>query len=135
VPTTKDFTEEGGPVKIGQPPRLSAPNRPEQRRDKLDSLLLYQRDHVLNDGARLIRVVRCVGDDRGAIRARQLERILQMFRVRRIERSAGNVAISGRVHSRIKIGQPHIDPKVRQTAAEGAVTAAWIERNSRHIKP
>ena len=77
-------------------------------------LPFYKGNQISDDGARLIRVVRRVGDDRGAIRARQLERILQMFRVRRIERLAGDVAVSARVLIRIKIGQPHIDPKGRQ---------------------
>ena len=68
-----DFTEEGGPVEIGQSSWLSAPDRPEQGRDKINLLLLYESNQIADDGARLIRVVRRVGDDRFAIRARQLE--------------------------------------------------------------
>ena len=55
----------------------------------------------------------------------------QMFWVGGIERLTRNVAVSGRVHFGVEIAQPHVDPKVRQTAAERAVAAAGIERNSR----
>jgi hypothetical protein len=48
---------------------------------------------------------------------------------------ARNVAVSGRVHFRVEIAQPHVHPKARQAAAERAVAAARIERNSWQIKP
>jgi hypothetical protein len=85
-------------------------------------LALRERDPIADDGARLIRVVWCVGDDRGAIRARQLERILQMFQVRRIGYLSGY------------IGQPDIDPKGRQAAAEGSIAAARIESDPRQYE-
>jgi hypothetical protein len=78
-----------------------------------DVLPLNKSNEISYDGARLIRVVRGVGDNRCAIRARQLERILQMFRVRRIERLARNVAVSGWVHFRVEIAQPDINTKGR----------------------
>jgi hypothetical protein len=84
APTTKDFAEERRPLEVGQSPRLSTQIDLKPRRDKIDVLALRERDPIADDGARPIRVVWCVGDDRGAIRARQLERILQMFQVRRI---------------------------------------------------
>jgi hypothetical protein len=37
--------------------RLSAPNRPEQRRDKIYALALDERNQVLEDGVCLLRVV------------------------------------------------------------------------------
>ena len=83
TPTAKDFAVEGRPVEIGQSSWLSAPDRPEQGGDKIDVLLLYKSNQISDDGARLIRVVRRVGDDRGATRASQLECISQMFRLRR----------------------------------------------------
>jgi hypothetical protein len=46
TPTRKDFAVEGRPVEIAQPPRLCAPDRPEQRRDKLDVLALDKRNQV-----------------------------------------------------------------------------------------
>jgi hypothetical protein len=119
APTTKDFAEKGRPVEIGQSSRLSAPNRPKEGGDKTDALPLYKGNQISDDGARLIRIVRRVGDDRGAIRASQLERIFQMFGFRSIERLARNVAVSGGVHIRVEIGQPHVDPKGRK-AAPGA---------------
>jgi hypothetical protein len=93
APTTKDFAEKGGSVEIGQSSWLSAPDRPEQSGGKFDLLLFYKGNQISDDGARLIRIVRRVGDDRGAIRASQLERILQMFGVRSIERLARNVPV------------------------------------------
>jgi hypothetical protein len=42
APTTKDFAEKGGPVEIWQSSWLSAPDRPEQGRDKIDVLLFYK---------------------------------------------------------------------------------------------
>ena len=135
APTTKDFAEEGGPVEIGQSSRLSAPDRPKQGSDKFDVLPLYKSNQISDDGARLIRVVRRVGDDRGAIRARQLERISQMFGFGGIERLARDVAVSARVLIRVEIAQPHVDPEGRQAAAERAVAATRIERNSRQIEP
>ena len=69
-----------------------------------------------------------------AVRARQLESILQMFGFSRIERLGGNVAISARILIRVEIAQPHVDPKGRKPVAERAVTAARIERNSRQIE-
>jgi hypothetical protein len=68
----KDFAEEGRPVEIRQSSRLSTPDRPEQGGDKFDVLPLYKRNQIAVDGARLIGAVWRVGDDRGAIRARQL---------------------------------------------------------------
>ena len=56
-----------------------------------------------------------------------------MFRVGGIEGLAGDVAISARILIRVKIAQPHVDTKGRKRLAERAVTAAWIERNSRQI--
>jgi hypothetical protein len=50
-----------------QPPRLRAPDRPEQRRDKIDVLPLYELDQVLNDRARLLRVVRGVRRSRSTL--------------------------------------------------------------------
>ena len=94
APTTKDFAEEGWPVEIGQSSRLSAPDRPEQGGDKIDVLPLYKSNQISDDGARLSRVVRSVGDDRGATRARQLECISQMFGFEGIERLARNIAVS-----------------------------------------
>jgi hypothetical protein len=42
----------------------------------------------------------------------QVERTLQMFRVRGIERLARNVTVSGgRIHFRVEIGQPRLDSK------------------------
>jgi hypothetical protein len=72
APTTKDFTEKGGPVEKWQPPRLCAPNRLKKRRDKFDVLPFYKSNQIPDDGACLIRIVRRVRDDRGAIRAPQL---------------------------------------------------------------
>ena len=135
APTTKDFAEKGGSVEIGQSSWLSAPDRPEQGRDKVDLLSLYEGNQISDDGARLIRVVRSIGDDRGATRAGHLECIFQMFWVGGIERLARNVAVSGRVHFGIEIAQPHVDPKRRQAATESAVAAARIERNSWQIEP
>jgi hypothetical protein len=77
----KDFAEEGRPVEIRQSSRLSTPDRPEQGGDKFDVLPLYKSNQISDDGARLIRVVRSVGDNRFAVGARQLESILQMFGV------------------------------------------------------
>jgi hypothetical protein len=70
APTTKDFAEERRPVEVGQSPRLSTPDCPEQGGDKIDVLPFYKGNQISDDGARLIRVVRRVGDDRGAIRAK-----------------------------------------------------------------
>jgi hypothetical protein len=117
APTTKDFPEEGWPVEIGQSSWLSAPDRPEQGRDKVDVLTFYKSNQISDDRARLIRVVWRVGDDRGAIRASQIERIFQMFGFRSIERLARNVAVSGGVHIRVEIGQPHVDPQRAQGRA------------------
>src|SRR4029077_2077532 len=72
TPTTKDFAEEGRPVEIRQSSWLSTPDRPEQGGDKIDVLPLYERDQISDDGARLIRVVRRGGDDRGGIHPSQL---------------------------------------------------------------
>lgn len=72
APTTQDFAEEGRPVEIGQSSWLSAPNRPKQGGDKFDVLPLGERDQIADDGARLVRVVRRVGNDRAATRASQL---------------------------------------------------------------
>jgi hypothetical protein len=127
TPTTKDFPEEGRPVEKGQPSRLSAPNRPKQGSDKFDVLPFHKVNQIANDGARLIRVVRRVGDDRGAVRASQLQSTAQLFWFGRIERLARNVAVSGGVHFGIEIGQPHVDPKGRKAASERAVAAARIE--------
>jgi hypothetical protein len=49
-------------------------------------------------------------------------------------RLVGDVAISARILIRVEIAQPHVDPKGRKPLAERAVTAAWIERNSRQIE-
>ena len=87
APTTKDFVKEGGPVEIRQ-------SSGSARCDKFDVLPLGERDQVADDRARLIRVVRGVGDDHGG--ARQLESILQMFGVGRIERLARIVASAPR---------------------------------------
>jgi hypothetical protein len=57
-----------------------------------------------------------------------------MFGFSRIEWLAGNVAISARILIRVEIAQPHVDRKGRQPAAERAVAAARIERNSWQIK-
>jgi hypothetical protein len=45
TPTAKDFAE-GRPVEIAQPPWLTTPDRPEQRRDKFDVLALDERNQV-----------------------------------------------------------------------------------------
>jgi hypothetical protein len=135
APTTKDFAEKGGSVEIGQSSWLSAPDRPEQSGGKFDLLLFYKGNQISDDGARLIRIVRRVGDDRGAIRASQLERILQMFGVRSIERLARNVPVGFRMPFWVEIAQPHVGPKARQTAAECVIAAAWIECNLWQIKP
>jgi hypothetical protein len=66
------------------------PSRAPTTKDFVEKLAFRERDQIADDGARLIRVVRRVGDDRGAIRARQLESVLQMFGVRGIERLARN---------------------------------------------
>lgn len=92
MPTTQDFAEEGEPVEIGQSSWLGTPDRPEQGRDKVDVLLFYKSNQISDDGARLYRVVRRVGDDRRAIRARQLEYKPQMFRLGSVERFARNSA-------------------------------------------
>jgi hypothetical protein len=42
----------------------------------------------------------------------------------------GDVAVGFRMSFRVEIGQPHIDPKGHQGAAERAVATARIERNS-----
>jgi len=42
TPAAKDFAEEGRPVEIGQPPRLGAPDRPGERRDKIDGLAISE---------------------------------------------------------------------------------------------
>jgi hypothetical protein len=111
APTTKDFAEKGGPVEIWQSSWLSAPDRPEQGGGKFDLVPFYECNQISDDGARLIRIVRGVGDDRGAARASQLESKLQMFGFRSIERLARNVATSARVLIRVEIAQPHLDPK------------------------
>ena len=90
-------------------------------------LPFYKSNQISDDGARLIRVVRRVSDDRGAIRASQLEGTSQMFWVGSIERLARNAAVSGGVHIRVEIDQPHVDPKGRKAAPERAVAAARIE--------
>ena len=51
-----------------------------------------------------------------------------------VERLAGEVAVSVPIPIRVKITQRDINTKGRQAAAESAVTAAWIERNSRQIE-
>jgi hypothetical protein len=61
TPATKDFAVEGRPVEIAQPPWLSAPDRPEQRRDKFDVLALDERNQIADDGARFIGLVRFLG--------------------------------------------------------------------------
>jgi hypothetical protein len=134
TPTTKDFAVEGRPVEIAQPPWLTTPDRPEQRRDKIDALPLHQRDQVLSDGARLPGVVPRIGDNRGAVSTRQAERIPQMFGVGCVERLARNVAVSGGIHFRVEIAQPDINPERSQAAAERAIAAARIERDSWEIK-
>jgi hypothetical protein len=58
----------------------------------------------------------------------------EVFRVGGIERLVGDVAISARILIRVEIAQFHVDPKGRKPLAERAVTAAWIERNSRQIQ-
>jgi hypothetical protein len=111
------------------------PDRPEQRRDKIDALLLYKHDQIADDGAGLTRVVRRIGDDRRAVSASQAQRIPQMFRFRSVKRLARNVAVGGRVHFRVEIAQPHVNPERCLTAAERAVAATPIERVPRQIEP
>jgi hypothetical protein len=107
TPTTKDFAEKGGPVEKGQSSWLRAPDRPEQGGDKIDVLLFYKSHQISDDGARLIRVARSIGDDRCAIRARQLEYKPQMFRLGSVERFARNSAsIVRSIHPR---GGSHAD--------------------------
>ena len=53
-----------------------------------------------------------------------------MFRVRSIERPAGDVAISARILIRVKIAQPDINTKGRQPSAQRAVAPARIKGNS-----
>src|SRR3984957_9685848 len=134
APTTKDFAEEGRPVEIRQSSWLCTPNCPKQGSDKVDLLPLHESNQISDNSARLGRVVRRVGDNRGATRASQLECISQMFGFGGIERLARNVTAGARVHSWIKIGHPPIAPKLRQAAAERAIAAARIERNSWQIK-
>jgi hypothetical protein len=98
-------------------------------------LLLYKSNQISDDGARLCRVVRSVGDDRRAVWARQRQRMAQFCWFGCIERLARNVTVSAQVSLRVEIAQPHVDPKGRQAAAERTVAAARIERNSRQIKP
>ena len=52
----------------------------------------------------------------------------------RVERLARNVAVGGRVHFRVEIAQPDINPERSQAAAERAIAAARIERDSWEIK-
>jgi hypothetical protein len=96
-------------------------------------LSLYKSNQISDDGARLTRVVRRVGNDRGAIRARQFCCTSQMFGFGGVERLARDVAVSGGVHFGVEITQPHVYPKKRE--AERAVAAARIERNLRQIEP
>jgi hypothetical protein len=63
------------------------------------------------------------------------QRIPQMFRFRSVKRLARNVAVGGRVHFRVEIAQPHVNPERRPTAAERAVAATPIERVPRQIEP
>ena len=56
-----------------------------------------------------------------------------MFWVGSVKRLARNVGISGRVHFRVEIAQPHIDAERCEATAERAVASAWIERNSRQL--
>jgi hypothetical protein len=64
----------------------------------------------------------------------QREGIAQLFVFGSVQRLARHVAVCGRVHFRVEIAQPDIDPEGRQAAAEGTVATAWIESNSRQIK-
>ena len=73
-------------------------------------------------------------DNRGAVSTRQAERIPQMFGVGCVERLARNVAVSGGIHFRVEIAQPDINPERSQAAAERAIAAARIERDSWEIK-
>jgi hypothetical protein len=50
-----------------------------------------------------------------------------------VERLSLNVGVSGRVHFRVEIAQPHIDAERCEATAERAVASAWIERNSRQL--
>jgi hypothetical protein len=86
APTTKDFPEEGRPGGIGQSSRLSAPDRPEKGGDKFDVLPFNKSYQISDYGARLIRVVRRVGDDRRAACASQLECMSQMIGFGDVER-------------------------------------------------
>ena len=86
APTTKDFAEKGGSVEVSQSSWLSAPDCPEQRGDKVDLLSLHEGNQISDDGARLIRVVRGVGDDRGAVRPRQRQLMAQPSCARSVRR-------------------------------------------------
>ena len=88
---------------------LRAPDRPEQGGDKIDLLPFYESNQISDDGARLNRFVRRVGADRAAVRASQLESILQMFGVGGVKRLARNVTVSGCILFRVEIAQPHVD--------------------------
>jgi hypothetical protein len=68
------------------PSRIVLAQRPRNRTATKSTYALYKSNHISDDGARLSRVLRSVGDDRGATRA-------QMFGFEGIERSARNVAI------------------------------------------
>jgi hypothetical protein len=54
-----------------------------------------------------------VHNERRAAGARQLESRPQMFWVGSVKRLARNVGISGRVHFRVEIAQPDINPERR----------------------
>jgi hypothetical protein len=72
APATGDFAGKRGSIEKGYPPFLVAPERLEQRRGKIDAPFLGERDQILDDGRRLFRVVRTIGDDHSAICARLL---------------------------------------------------------------
>jgi hypothetical protein len=126
---SKGFAVEGRPIEKGQLPRLGAPDRPEQGRDKFDVLSLRQRDQVLDDGARLLRVVGGVLVTIAAQPSPASAKVSLRFGIGGVERFACDIAVSGRVHFRIEVAQPHIDAKGRQTPSERAV--AWEERNDK----
>jgi hypothetical protein len=110
------FSGGGSVVEIGQSSWLSAPDRPEQGGDKIDMLPLYQSNQISDDGARLIGVVRSVSDDCRPCNPRPPTRThvsYQMFGVGCVERLARNVAVGGRIHFGVEIGQPDINPERR----------------------
>jgi hypothetical protein len=134
APTTKDFAEKGGSVEIGQSSWLSAPDRPEQSGGKFDLLLFNKGNQISDDGARLIRIVRRVADDRGAARASRLECTFQMIGFGGVEWLPRDVTGGFRMPFRIEIAQPHVDPKGRQAAAERPIAATRNESEPRQFE-